>query len=290
MIIVGGRNVFPEDIERAVAGVEGVRAGNVIAFGTAGPQGPRGVVVVAETTRRRRRAACATRSPTRVADAVGVAARGVVLVPPGHPAEDVVGQAPALAVPDPLPRRRAPARLRRYWCPREDTHGDASGMTTDVASAPPVDPALPRGAVVRESDATTSSSSSCFFLLAVAFRLPGFVGEVFNTDETFLATQAEVINDGGNLYKEAADRKPPLVPYIYAATFAIFGTTALWSVRLMAMVAIALDRARCSRPRPAGGGANGPGGRRPLDGARRRWRSRRKTDRPPTSRCSCCRR
>ncbi len=36
VIIVGGRNVFPEDIERAVAGVDGVRAGNVIAFGTIG--------------------------------------------------------------------------------------------------------------------------------------------------------------------------------------------------------------------------------------------------------------
>ncbi len=33
VIIVGGRNVFPEDVERAVAEVEGVRAGNVIAFG-----------------------------------------------------------------------------------------------------------------------------------------------------------------------------------------------------------------------------------------------------------------
>ena len=112
-------------------------------------------------------------------------------------------------------------------------------MTTDVASAPPVTPHFPsaRRAASRRDYAKLFI---VFFLLAVAFRLPGFVGEVFNTDETFLATQAEVINDGGNLYKEAADRKPPLVPYIYAATFAIFGTTALWSVRLMAMVAIAL--------------------------------------------------
>jgi 4-amino-4-deoxy-L-arabinose transferase-like glycosyltransferase len=112
-------------------------------------------------------------------------------------------------------------------------------MTTDVASAPPVTPNFPsaRRAASRRD---YIKLFIVFFLLAVAFRLPGFVGEVFNTDETFLATQAEVINDGGNLYQEAADRKPPLVPYIYAATFAIFGTTALWSVRLMAMVAIAL--------------------------------------------------
>src|SRR5207302_10167611 len=32
MIIVGGRNLFPEDVERAAAAVDGVRAGNVIAF------------------------------------------------------------------------------------------------------------------------------------------------------------------------------------------------------------------------------------------------------------------
>ncbi|MGB1724664.1 MAG: class I adenylate-forming enzyme family protein, partial [Ilumatobacteraceae bacterium] len=36
VIIVGGRNVFPEDIERAVGGLGGVRAGNVIAFGQDG--------------------------------------------------------------------------------------------------------------------------------------------------------------------------------------------------------------------------------------------------------------
>jgi len=48
VIIVGGRNVFPEDIERAVAGVDGVRAGNVIAIGVEGYKGKESVVVVAE--------------------------------------------------------------------------------------------------------------------------------------------------------------------------------------------------------------------------------------------------
>jgi fatty-acyl-CoA synthase len=48
VIIVGGRNVFPEDIERAVAQVEGVRAGNVISFGVEGYKGKESVVVVAE--------------------------------------------------------------------------------------------------------------------------------------------------------------------------------------------------------------------------------------------------
>lgn len=48
VIIVGGRNIFPEDVERAVAKVEGVRPGNVIAFGAAGRRGAEAMVVVAE--------------------------------------------------------------------------------------------------------------------------------------------------------------------------------------------------------------------------------------------------
>ena len=54
VIIVGGRNVFPEDIERAVGGVDGVRAGNVIAVGVEGYKGKESVVVVAEVRARRR--------------------------------------------------------------------------------------------------------------------------------------------------------------------------------------------------------------------------------------------
>src|SRR6266516_2513870 len=78
------------------------------------------------------------------------------------------------------------------------------------------------------------------FALTFALRLPAFFTPVFNSDETFLATQAHVLNDGGQLYEEAIDRKPPIVPYVYAATFAFFETTALWSVRLVAMFAVAL--------------------------------------------------
>lgn len=77
-------------------------------------------------------------------------------------------------------------------------------------------------------------------LLTLALRLPAFFVNVFNSDETYLATQAHVIQDGGNIYKEAADRKPPLVPYIYAASFELFGSNDLWTVRVVAMLAIAL--------------------------------------------------
>jgi 4-amino-4-deoxy-L-arabinose transferase-like glycosyltransferase len=79
-------------------------------------------------------------------------------------------------------------------------------------------------------------------LLAITFalRLPAFFVPVFNSDETFVATQAHVIERGGDLYEDATDRKPPLVPYVYAATFAFFDTSALWSVRVVAMLAVAL--------------------------------------------------
>jgi fatty-acyl-CoA synthase len=48
VIIVGGRNVYPMDIERACGDIDGVRAGNVIAFGVEGYKGKESVVIVAE--------------------------------------------------------------------------------------------------------------------------------------------------------------------------------------------------------------------------------------------------
>ena len=77
-------------------------------------------------------------------------------------------------------------------------------------------------------------------VVAAALRVPGWVVPVFNSDESFLATQAEVLNHGGRLYEDAADRKPPIVPYLYAATFRVLHTTGLWSVRLLATIAVAL--------------------------------------------------
>ena len=82
VIIIGGRNVFPEEIERAAAGVEGVRPGNVVAFGMPGRRGKEGIVVVAETK---------VGDPgllrdsvvDRVCGAVGIPPLDVVLVPPG---------------------------------------------------------------------------------------------------------------------------------------------------------------------------------------------------------------
>ena len=81
VIIVGGRNIYPQDIEKVVGEVEGVRTGNVIAFGIEGRQGAQNVIVVAEA-----KAAGdeLEREITRVAtDAVGLPPKEVVLVQPG---------------------------------------------------------------------------------------------------------------------------------------------------------------------------------------------------------------
>jgi fatty-acyl-CoA synthase len=82
LIIVGGRNVYPEDVERAAASVEGVRAGNVIAFGVDGRRGKEALVVVAESKDPDLdgvRAAVAG----RVREVVGLPPEEVVLVEPG---------------------------------------------------------------------------------------------------------------------------------------------------------------------------------------------------------------
>ncbi|MBA3652710.1 MAG: AMP-binding protein [Actinobacteria bacterium] len=82
VIIVGGRNVFPEDIERAAAEVDGVRAGNVIAFGVQGRNGRERLVVVAET-KSDDPAPVRTAVARKVSDAVGLPAGDVILVTPG---------------------------------------------------------------------------------------------------------------------------------------------------------------------------------------------------------------
>ncbi|MGY6500341.1 MAG: AMP-binding protein [Acidimicrobiales bacterium] len=81
VIIVGGRNVFPEDIERAVGEVDGVRTGNVIAFGVEGRGGKEAIVVVAETKLADTKDLHATINE-HVRAVVGVPAKDIVLVPP----------------------------------------------------------------------------------------------------------------------------------------------------------------------------------------------------------------
>jgi fatty-acyl-CoA synthase len=86
VIIVGGRNVFPEDVERSVGELDGIRAGNVIAFGVDSDRGRETLVVVAETradTGSEELGAVRRQVAERVRDVVGVPARDIMLVTPG---------------------------------------------------------------------------------------------------------------------------------------------------------------------------------------------------------------
>jgi 1-acyl-sn-glycerol-3-phosphate acyltransferase len=86
VIIKGGRNLVPQEIEEAAAAVEGVRRGCVVAFGVENPAlGTEGLVVVAETRttdpdEQERLMGAVTE---RVAEAVELPPDRVVLVPPG---------------------------------------------------------------------------------------------------------------------------------------------------------------------------------------------------------------
>ncbi len=83
LIIVGGRNVYPQDVERAAAQVDGVRAGNVVAFGVTDARGHERIVVMAET-RSADHASLRRAMAGRVQAAVGLPPTDVVLLEPGE--------------------------------------------------------------------------------------------------------------------------------------------------------------------------------------------------------------
>ena len=60
-------------------------------------------------------------------------------------------------------------------------------------------------------------------LAAVVLRSPAYFNPVIDEDEAWYATAARVINNGGLLYRDAVDLKPPLIFYFYAFSFSIFG-------------------------------------------------------------------
>ncbi len=100
MIIVGGRNVFPDEIERAVGEVPGVRAGNVIVFGVDGRQGKQSLTVVAEIK---------GADTTTIRDAISIRVRHTVGVPAKHI---------ALTQPGSLPKTSS-GKLQRSLCKQQ---------------------------------------------------------------------------------------------------------------------------------------------------------------------------
>ncbi|MFD5792684.1 ArnT family glycosyltransferase [Streptomyces diastatochromogenes] len=73
--------------------------------------------------------------------------------------------------------------------------------------------------------------------LACVTRAPSFVRPLWNPDEGYLAVQARLLAHGGHLYETVVDRKPPLVPWLYEAAFAVCGSGSLTPVRVLAVLA-----------------------------------------------------
>ncbi|MGW0905505.1 ArnT family glycosyltransferase [Streptomyces sp. NPDC002853] len=73
--------------------------------------------------------------------------------------------------------------------------------------------------------------------LACVTRVPSFRWPLWSPDEGYLAVQARMLADGGELYETVVDRKPPLVPWLYEAAFALFGDATLLPLKVLAVAA-----------------------------------------------------
>jgi hypothetical protein len=91
-----------------------------------------------------------------------------------------------------------------------------------------------------ERVAASGSRSLWWLTVALAgfLRVPSFVVRLVNSDEASLATMAMVINHGGRLYHETADRKPPIGPYVYAGVFRLLGSFDIRPVRVLAVAVL----------------------------------------------------
>jgi hypothetical protein len=76
--------------------------------------------------------------------------------------------------------------------------------------------------------------------LAVVLRLPTFVTRLFDADEAAIGVQGMVVRSGGTLYRDIFDRKPPLPPLAYAASFSLTDTTDVRLMRMLVTVFLAL--------------------------------------------------
>ena len=83
VIIVAGRNIYPQDIERLVERVPGVRAGNTVAFSVRTSRGRESFALVAETKDPENAGFIASQASKTVREHFGLAPTEVVMVPAG---------------------------------------------------------------------------------------------------------------------------------------------------------------------------------------------------------------
>jgi fatty-acyl-CoA synthase len=83
MIIVHGRNYYPQDLEWAAGEVEGIHQGAVVAFGVSSTDGSEQVVIVAECLDSGEDGTLAARVSRRIQETSGLTVNDVVIVPKG---------------------------------------------------------------------------------------------------------------------------------------------------------------------------------------------------------------
>lgn len=110
----------------------------------------------------------------------------------------------------------------------------ARANTVEVVSGLPSARPRARSRIARSS--VTESVLLC--LLTLVVRLPSFHRSFWSPDEGYLATQATMLRNGGHLYDDVVDRKPPLMPWLYEACFAVAGNNGLAAVRVAAVVSL----------------------------------------------------
>ncbi len=77
-------------------------------------------------------------------------------------------------------------------------------------------------------------------VLSLLTRLPGLLsGRLFNVDEAYLAAMGLTIGHGGRLYVDVLDRKPPVLPWLYALSQWALGSVDLRLLRLFVVLAVA---------------------------------------------------
>jgi len=95
-------------------------------------------------------------------------------------------------------------------------------------------------------------------LLSLVLRVPGYLHQIFDPDEAAIAVQGMGLVEGGHLYTDVIDRKPPLAPWLYAESFRVTHSSDLRPMRLVlalelaaAAVLLAWDLWRRAGPRAA---------------------------------------
>ncbi len=70
-------------------------------------------------------------------------------------------------------------------------------------------------------------------------HLPGYLHQLFDSDEAAIGTAGMVIERGGTLYRDVIDRKPPIPPFVYAGSFLSTGSRDLRPLHVLVAVCLA---------------------------------------------------